>query len=559
MNLGLDEGIITAVNAFIGDRKAGEVVHGLYHSKDFIADDALNALANLLPIEQIAAVALVDRLNLLPLQTVVILAIVLHKIHTNEGWIHYNLSKHLRRLIDGGIPEAKLPAIIHALLALDGLENSPTAQPFLLSLLARELAPVAPREAIRRGMLATRGGDSGVLHSARDAFDLLGLKAMSGSASISQMLLLAKTLNIGAENVPQVTNVDHAAGLRTVPIEKPERITFPAAHGDASHYIFAQAEKTVPLPGIAVHTLECATFSIDATARGMEQHYLFDRNMDCVEDLSNGTQPFITESILEYNEPVAILDDRFSGAMNICHFLLDRVTRIPIYERAWGQRGKFFLVENERYYRDIFLRMGLSDRVIIPPSLRISVRAPEILFSSNIAGDFRHPAHNCAGWAIEYLRRALGIADRPARPGNKLMVYRPGTVGRGILNWEEVLPIFQRHGFDIVELAALSTDAQIALFRDAAQVVGVHGAGLTNLLFAPRDCAVLEILPPLVAVHDYWLLASSLGQRYYGVIAEDPELPRPDYATWQHSPDSYNSRDVVLPAKRLEVALEWLE
>ena len=113
--------------------------------------------------------------------------------------------------------------------------------------------------------------------------------------------------------------------------------------------------------------------------------------------------------------------------------------------------------------------------------------------------------------------------------------------------------MFRRHGFEIVELGRLSAAAQIELFRDPAEVAAVHGAGLTNLVFAPRDCSVLEILPPLVAGSEYWLLASALGQRYSALIAEI-RLPRPDYSTWQRN-WIHLSGDIVLPVERLDAAL----
>ena len=123
MDRGSDAEIVAAVGAFIASREAGEVLHALYHRTISVADDALDALAGLLPIEQISVVRLVDRLNLSGLPSVVILLATLRKIRTNEAWIHYNLSKHLSTLLRAGVPEAKLPAIIHSLLALEGLKE----------------------------------------------------------------------------------------------------------------------------------------------------------------------------------------------------------------------------------------------------------------------------------------------------------------------------------------------------------------------------------------------------------------------------------------------------
>ena len=66
---------------------------------------------------------------------------------------------------------------------------------------------------------------------------------------------------------------------------------------------------------------------------------MFDSNEHCVNELASGIDPFIADAVVECDEPVAILDDRFSGVMNICHFLLDRVTRLCNCMNASG-RGR---------------------------------------------------------------------------------------------------------------------------------------------------------------------------------------------------------------------------
>ena len=162
------------------------------------------------------------------------------------------------------------------------------------------------------------------------------------------------------------------------------------------------------------------------------------------------------------------------------------------------------MIDDFPYYREVIARVGMEDRMIVPEAKRVAVRAPEILFSSNIAGDFRHPAHYCSGWAIDGLRRIMGVEDLPARRGRKLLISRADAKGRAVVNWDELLPVFARHGFETVELTGLPLAEQMALFRDAAQVVGspwrwtdeysvraegMLGAG--NLAAVGRDAGVL--------------------------------------------------------------------
>jgi hypothetical protein len=45
----------------------------------------------------------------------------------------------------------------------------------------------------------------------------------------------------------------------------------------------------------------------------------------------------------------------------------------------------------------------------------------------------------------------------------------------------------------------LSVPEQVQLFRSASHVIAAHGAGLTNILFAPADVKILEIRPVLTS------------------------------------------------------------
>jgi capsular polysaccharide biosynthesis protein len=95
------------------------------------------------------------------------------------------------------------------------------------------------------------------------------------------------------------------------------------------------------------------------------------------------------------------------------------------------------------------------------------------------------------------------------------------------------------------------------VFGEASHVVGVHGAGLTNVLFCAPGTYVLEILPALCAARTYWVLSTQANHRYRAVVADDPELS-PDYRTWSHRPE-YNDRNVFLPPERLQRSLEAID
>ena len=101
MAIGSEAQIRAAVDTFIAGRDAAKVLTSLYHAAP-ANDEASRPLVELLPIEQIALVRLLGKLNLSGLPAVVALLAVLRKLRTDDEWIHYNLAKHLSTLEAAG-------------------------------------------------------------------------------------------------------------------------------------------------------------------------------------------------------------------------------------------------------------------------------------------------------------------------------------------------------------------------------------------------------------------------------------------------------------------------
>ena len=60
-----------------------------------------------------------------------------------------------------------------------------------------------------------------------------------------------------------------------------------------------------------------------------------------------------------------------------------------------------------------------------------------------------------------------------------------------------------------------------AIFSRASVVIGVHGAGLTNILFAKKGTPVIEISLYTARHRDYMHLSAALLHPYYAVMVND--------------------------------------
>lgn len=109
--------------------------------------------------------------------------------------------------------------------------------------------------------------------------------------------------------------------------------------------------------------------------------------------------------------------------------------------------------------------------------------------------------------------RAAVLPNRPSRRSHRLFISRADASSRRIANENEVTRGLRDLGFESVVLSKFSPADQVELFYDAEAVVGVHGSGLTNLLFA-EAVGVVELFPSGRVTPHYYFLSKSLGHRY---------------------------------------------
>jgi len=109
--------------------------------------------------------------------------------------------------------------------------------------------------------------------------------------------------------------------------------------------------------------------------------------------------------------------------------------------------------------------------------------------------------------------RSILLPKRPSTRAGRLFISRENAPKRTISNQPALCKALARRGFEKVILEDLPFEEQIQRFYDAEVIVGPHGAGLANMLFA-NPGTVVELFPsPFLAPH-YFYLSKSLGHRY---------------------------------------------
>jgi len=131
-----------------------------------------------------------------------------------------------------------------------------------------------------------------------------------------------------------------------------------------------------------------------------------------------------------------------------------------------------------------------------------------------------------AKWkAVEPIFRKIA-ANATSRFGTKIYISRRSAKRRQMTNEAEVEALMSRLGFDIIRMEELTLKEQVGIASHAEVIAGPHGAGLAHIMFAPKSCRVIEIMPIIEGAYflrfNYARLCLTRGLTYRALMVDQP-------------------------------------
>ncbi len=257
-----------------------------------------------------------------------------------------------------------------------------------------------------------------------------------------------------------------------------------------------------------------------------------DETRQCLLALK-GTRSFVTyhdfrpeplEPVNRTGQPTMTMVGSWKGHRHLFHFMFDRLPKLYYALERFGLKdGRLEVLTNEDlpgfqkdFYR--FLCARYPGLTVTPVPARERWRFDQ-LHTVDLWQNTKSTL--CEEGLLDFVRGLYldGYGITLPKKRRRLWISREDTKKRRIANEAELQPILERFGFETVMPGRLPFPEQVALFAEAEAVAGTHGAGLTNLLFSPRDTRVLELFPENKLRNTYFLLSRSLGQPYRYLIA----------------------------------------
>jgi hypothetical protein len=120
------------------------------------------------------------------------------------------------------------------------------------------------------------------------------------------------------------------------------------------------------------------------------------------------------------------------------------------------------------------------------------------------------------------LLELLRIPDADKNKNRKVYVSRSPARIRFIKNNKEIEDIAGSQGFEIIDCDNLSFSDQVSLFSECSHVIGIHGAGLTNIVWRKNaPLTLLELFPENYVHPGYFWLAKSFDKKYFALTGSD--------------------------------------
>jgi len=232
-----------------------------------------------------------------------------------------------------------------------------------------------------------------------------------------------------------------------------------------------------------------------------------------IKSLLKSTYLSMVSSELPALKRALFITDEFSNGF--FHWFGDVLPKLELLISAYG---------SESVRAQTLVIPAMADFPYVSPSLepfkltdvlflgeRESIHCESLLTSSPAA-----PTGNYRPALMKALRdRFLSYFGSSKSSNRKIFISRSQAPKRRIANEDELAPILERAGFEIVLMERLSFADQVKLLSETSVLIGNHGAGLINMLFMRANSSIVELrLQGDSANNCFYSLSSALEHSY---------------------------------------------
>ncbi|MCY7352690.1 MAG: glycosyltransferase family 61 protein [Cytophagaceae bacterium] len=175
-------------------------------------------------------------------------------------------------------------------------------------------------------------------------------------------------------------------------------------------------------------------------------------------------------------------------------------------EQAFREALVAYPLFNTTYEREYLDLLGIS------PNRVYDSRLCKITFDTCVLGNSGH-------WFYPNIADILSMkkiveSTFLIRSTHQKRIYVSRAGRRRVLNENEVIALVKRYGFEVIEDVPRSVAEQYEIYRNAAFIIGPHGASFTNIIWCQPGTHLFELFSASYVPDHFHYLAQILKLRY---------------------------------------------
>ena len=235
--------------------------------------------------------------------------------------------------------------------------------------------------------------------------------------------------------------------------------------------------------------------------------YPINRRTGIIAEAANAPLPWGITYPLPSNKPAIHLSGVFTAIphiKNFYHLLIDFV--MPVMATVLRNPSRFsgpftFVINRDSplvsFMSDILREMGF-DAHVMKVGPYDTVTGGQYLWAKSRAGSTEH--NYAFRDELNLMDDAIARQVKHIKVPKKIYIPRTATRLRNLINQSELVTALSGKGFTPIMFQWDNLPEQIAAFRNAEQIVSVHGAALANLIWGGggenKDCGNITQQPP---------------------------------------------------------------
>jgi hypothetical protein len=193
---------------------------------------------------------------------------------------------------------------------------------------------------------------------------------------------------------------------------------------------------------------------------------------------------------------------------NFCHFIYDYMPQLGMLRDIYGPLPIIAPSRSASFHNFAAPLMGRHSWSFLDLNHSAAIRVKKLYV---LHPHVLHPMYRCSWWAIDFLNSLIDHENQDQYINRVLFVKRSR---RTILNEDYMMERLHALGLrvDSVDFDGLTVSQQASLLKSYPYILGIHGAGFTNLVFG-IGCKkkVLEVVPIGIGMTSFASLSYRLG------------------------------------------------